>query len=75
MTQMHIRHIRAAGFCARGAREWARRHNINYTEFLQHGIDCDLLEKTGDHFALTVCRLAREEEEAQNKGEVNNGQG
>jgi hypothetical protein len=72
MTTLFIRHITASGFCARGARAWAVRHNINYTEFLRNGIDCDLLEKTGDHFAVTVCRLAREEEAAQQQ-EVKNG--
>lgn len=72
MTMLHIRHIRQGGYCARGAREWAKRHNINYTEFLQRGIDCDVIEKIGDHFAMTVCRLAREEEATQQQ-EVNNG--
>jgi arsenate reductase-like glutaredoxin family protein len=73
MTTMHIRHIRASGYCARGAREWAKRHGIDYNNFLKHGIDCDLLEQTGDHFALTVCKLAREEEAKQK--EANDGQG
>lgn len=72
MTRVHIRHIRAGGFCARGARDWAARHNINYTNFLQNGIECEILESTGDHFALTVCRLAREEEAAKQK-EANDG--
>jgi hypothetical protein len=72
MTRMYVRHIRASGLCMRGARAWAERHNINYTEFLKHGIECDVLEATGDHFALTVCKLAREEEAQKN--EVSNGQ-
>lgn len=71
MTTLFIRHIRDSGFCAAGAREWAKRHNINYIDFLQNGIDCDVLEQTGDHFALTVCRYAREQEAAQQ--EVKNG--
>lgn len=71
MARMYIRHIRASGFCARGARDWAARHNIDYNDFLKNGIDCDMLEATGDHFAITVCKLAREEE-AKLK-EVNNG--
>lgn len=74
MARMYIRHIRAGGFCARGARDWAARHNINYNDFLQNGIDCEVLEATGDHFAIAVCKLAREEEQQQ-LNEVNNGQG
>lgn len=71
MTRMYVRHIRDSGLCMRGARAWAERHNINYTDFLQNGIECDVLEAIGDHFALMVCRRAREEE-AQQK-EVMNG--
>lgn len=72
MARMYIRHIRAGGFCARGARDWAARHNIDYNDFLKNGIDCEVLEATGDHFAITVCKLAREEEQQQ-RNEVKNG--
>ena len=72
MTLVHVRHIRASGLCMRGARAWCVRHNINYTEFLKNGIECDVLEATGDHFAITVCKVAREEA-ARQQEEVSNG--
>lgn len=72
VIRLHIRHIRQAGYCASGARAWAKRHNINYTEFLQNGIDVEVFEQIGDHFAMHVCHLAREEAAQQ---EVSNGQG
>lgn len=71
MTRVYVRHIRASNLCMRGARAWAARHNINYTDFLLNGIECDKLAATGDHFALTVVRLAREEEARLR--EVSNG--
>ena len=53
----------------RGARTWADRYNINYTQFVLHGIDVEVIEKIGDAFSLHVCKLAREEHAA--KGEQN----
>jgi hypothetical protein len=73
MTRAYVRHIRASKLCMRGARAWCARHNINYTDFLQNGIDCDVLAATGDHFALIVCKIAREEEAAGQQEEVSNG--
>lgn len=72
MIMLHMRHIHAGGYCSRGARAWCERHNINYMEFLQHGIAVERIEASGDAFALHVCRLAREEYAAQHT-EVNNG--
>lgn len=63
---LRIHHIRQAGYCARGARAWAKRHNINYTQFLQDGIDIEVFEAIGDHFALEVCAVARKEHEVKN---------
>lgn len=73
MATLHIRHIRAAGYCARGARDWCARHQINYTDFLKNGIDCEVIEQIGDHFGIEVCKRAREE--AAQLQEVSNGQG
>lgn len=71
MILLHIKHIHQGGYCSRGARTWAARHNINYTQFVLHGIDVEIIERIGDAFALHVCQLAREEHAAQQ--EVNNG--
>lgn len=67
MIRVYLRHCRKAFQvpekvnCSRGTRLWAERHNINYTLFLQEGIAIEVLEATGDAFALEACRLAREE--------------
>jgi hypothetical protein len=79
MTTLRIKHIRQAGYCASGTRVWFERHNINYVEFLKNGIDVEILEATGDHFALVASQLARDEEAAgqskpdQQQQEVSNG--
>lgn len=65
MIKLHIRHIHQGGYCSRGARTWAERHNINYTEFVLHGIDVEVIEKVGDAFAMHVCKLARDEHAAK----------
>lgn len=73
MILLKINHIQTAGYCVRGARYWARRHNIDFTEFLRNGMPVEIFETIGDHFAMHVCRVAREEH-AANQQEVNNGQ-
>lgn len=71
MILLHMRHIREGGYCSRGARAWCERYKINYTHFLQHGIDVEVIEKIGDAFAMDVCTRAREEHAKQQ--EVSNG--
>lgn len=77
MIRVYLRHCRKAFQgpntmnCSRGMRIWAERHNINYTLFLQEGLPVEVLEATGDAFALEACRLAREEHAKQG---VSNGQ-
>lgn len=54
-----MEHIRAAGLCARGARAWFARHGLDWSEFIARGIPAERLEATGDHYAHTVCAIAR----------------
>lgn len=72
MILLRIQHIHKGGYCSRGARAWAARHNINYTQFVLHGIDVEIIEKVGDAFAMHVCQIARDEHAAKQQ-EVNNG--
>lgn len=73
MILLKITHIRKAGYCVRGARAWAKRHNIDFTYFLQNGLPVEQFEATGDPFALASCKVAREEAALQNQG-ADNGQ-
>ena len=65
------RHLAAADICARGSRVWFEQYKIDYMNYLKKGVPVEIMEATGDHFALLVSRLAREEAA---KKEVKNGQ-
>lgn len=66
------RHLAAAQICARGSRLWFEQYKIDYMDYLKNGVPVEIMEATGDHFALLVSRLAREEAA---KKEAGNGQG
>ncbi len=53
-----MKHIRTAGICANGARDWFAHHNIELRR-LRQGIPVEELEATGDKMALDVARIAR----------------
>lgn len=53
-----MRHVRAAGMCSYGAREFFKRNNLNWTDFLKQGIDVETLRKTNDAMALQVIKVA-----------------
>lgn len=60
-VKVHMRHIRAAKLCSRGAREWAAAQGIPWNDFLDNGVDADRLEATGDPFAMKASAIARQE--------------
>ena len=71
MTTVHMRHVRQADLCASGTRAWFKHHGINYTDFLNNGVDSEVLLKLDDHFANLVVAKAKEEQ----LKEVSDGQG
>lgn len=56
-----VRHMRAAGLCARGGRVWALENGFDWGVFVSQGIAASRFEATGDPFALRVAALARNE--------------
>jgi hypothetical protein len=56
-----VRHIRAAGLCASGARAWFARYGLDWNTFLSPGLPAPVIEATGDALALRVAAIAREE--------------
>ncbi len=50
--------IRKAKMCSKGARNFFERHNLNWNEFLEKGIDSEKLKATGDAMALHVVEIA-----------------
>ncbi|MBO8388090.1 hypothetical protein ID020_00005, partial [Pseudomonas aeruginosa] len=49
------------GYCHGRAREFFKRHGLDWMAFLQDGIDADLLIATGDALALKLVEHARRE--------------
>lgn len=56
--KVHLRDMRELGYCNRGAREFFQRHNLDWIEFVNSGIDADKLVATGDGMAIKVVRHA-----------------
>lgn len=61
MIMVRMRHVRKLNYCSRAARDWFKTHNLNYTEFLQQGIEVTIIESKGDAIGLQVAQVAREE--------------
>lgn len=51
---------RSKGFCRSGARDWFKRHGLDWQDFVRNGIPATTLEATGDGLALAVVAWARQ---------------
>lgn len=61
-----MRDVRGVKGCAKGARAFCERHGIDWTAFLENGVDSGILDATGDHMALQLTAFARARVEAEN---------
>lgn len=48
------------GLCRDHAKLFAKRHGLNFRDFVRNGIEAEKLEATGDPFAIAVVQWARE---------------
>ncbi|HAT1683650.1 TPA: hypothetical protein I8Y21_004405 [Klebsiella oxytoca] len=56
-------HIRQAGYCPQGARQFARRYGLDFRQFIRDGyIDAEILLATGDALAIRLVEYARQDE-------------
>lgn len=53
-------HLNELGYCARGARRWFERMGLDWSAFVMHGIDADVLLATGDAMAMRLVEHVRE---------------
>lgn len=60
-VRVMMRHLRAAKICSGGSREWFARHSLNWNQFLAEGVPAEILEATGDPFAIRAVEQARAE--------------
>lgn len=54
-----IKHIRAAGFCVKGARNWFRANSLSFETLLAEGYPEETLLATGDALAQQVVERKR----------------
>jgi hypothetical protein len=54
-----MRDVRACKMCAKGARAFFKKHNLDWHDFLRNGIDCDVLEGLNDAMASKVVAHVR----------------
>ncbi|HGB3471683.1 TPA: hypothetical protein ACIVB1_001973 [Salmonella enterica subsp. diarizonae serovar 61:l,v:z35] len=61
--QVTLVHIRQAGYCPQGARQFARRYGLDFRQFIRDGyIDSEILLATGDALAVRLVEYARQDE-------------
>jgi hypothetical protein len=58
-----MQHVRTAGICSRGAREWFASHGLSWQDFVDHGLTATQLRATGD--ALAEHAIVHAEAEAK----------
>lgn len=58
-----VEHVRDAGMCVRGAKQWFALHGLDFQKFLTHGIPASEVTALGDVFADKVVALARGDDE------------
>lgn len=56
-----MRHCRAAGVCASGAREWMKKVGLDFRTFVSPGLPVEQIEATGHGVAARVAAEARKE--------------
>ena len=54
-----MKHVRIARMCSGGAREFFKRHNLDWYDFLKNGIPASKLEELGDGVGLECVKVAR----------------
>ena len=58
MTRVTIQDLRDARYCLAGVRPWFRRQDLDWQDFLAHGIEAERLRATGDALIEPVIRIA-----------------
>lgn len=55
-----INHIRTYGYCAKGARAFFEQHNLDWQDFLKHGIASEKLLATDNALAIELVKKVQE---------------
>ena len=58
-----MQHVRELGYCAKGARAFFARYDLDWSAFLREGLPASTLEATGDALAIKLAQRARDGEQ------------
>ena len=61
--------MRSLGYCNRGARSWFIRHQLDWAEFINQGIEAEQLLATGDAMAEAVVAVAQSRVNSDTNGD------
>lgn len=54
-----IKHVRAAGMCASGARDFCKTNGYNWSEFIKNGIPVEQIEHINNALIKQVIKAAK----------------
>lgn len=55
-----IDHVKAQGYCAKGARVFFKEYGLNWQDFLTNGIESNTLLATNNELAITLVKKVQE---------------
>jgi hypothetical protein len=58
----YVRHVRAAGICMRGARQWAAGNGFSWADFVTGGVPLSTLRAQNNAFANRVVEAVKKEQ-------------
>lgn len=61
--KVNIRDLRAARMCSSGARDFFKRHQLDWSAFIKEGVEEEDLLNTGDAMAKRLVEVARGRQE------------
>lgn len=56
-----VQHVRDAGLCVRGARQWLTLNGLSLEHLIRQGYPCSQIEALNDAMGNKVAKLAREQ--------------
>lgn len=58
---IRMKHVRAAGLCSRGAKNFCENLGFDWLDFVENGVDVALLEGVDDAMLASVIAIAEKE--------------
>lgn len=55
-----IDHVKAQGYCSKGARAFFKEYNLNWQDFLSNGIEANTLLATRNEMAIALVKKVQE---------------